>query len=58
MGRCAERALKLGWLNQGAMVSTRQKAMASWSSTPTTTDAASQTKLQGNTLPPRCQAAG
>ena len=55
---CAGRALKLCWLDKGAMVSTRQKAMASISSAAAMTDAASQTELKGNVLPPRCPDAG
>ena len=42
----AGRALKLCQLDQGVMVSTRQKAMASLNSAPTTTHAASQTELR------------
>lgn len=42
-------------LNQGALLSTQQKAMVSLSSAPTTADPASQTDLSENTLPPRCQ---
>ena len=40
------RALKLCQLDQGAMISTRQKAMASLNSAPAATDMASQTELQ------------
>ena len=43
---CAGRALKPCQLNQGAMVSTWQKAMASLSSAPTTTDTAAQPGLR------------
>lgn len=46
MEGCAGRALKLCQLHQGAMISTWQKAMASLSPAPTTTDAASQTELR------------
>lgn len=50
--------LKLGHLNQGAVVSTRQKATDSWSSAPITAVAGSQTEVWGNVLPPRYQPDG
>jgi len=54
----AGRELKPCQLNQGAMVSTQQKAMAFLNSAPTTTDATSQTELWWQHAPTQVQAVG